>query len=65
MSNEVFEGGLMTSREAAEFLRISERKLWSLAQAGDIACVRIGRAVRYTRDALNAFISQQMNRKNS
>ncbi|MBI3407202.1 MAG: helix-turn-helix domain-containing protein [Planctomycetes bacterium] len=38
---------LLTSKEAAERLAISERKLWQLTKDCDIPAVRIGRAVRY------------------
>ncbi len=37
---------LLTAREAALALAISERSLWSLTNQGVIRCVRIGRAVR-------------------
>lgn len=44
---------LLRPREAAERLAISERKLWSLTQAGEIKAIRIGRCVRYDlRDLL-------------
>lgn len=48
---------LLTAREAAAFLRISERKLWSLTKAHEIRCVRIGRAVRYSPDDVEAYIA--------
>ena len=38
---------LVTAREAARRLAISERKLWSLTHDGDIPVVRDGRSVRY------------------
>jgi excisionase family DNA binding protein len=38
---------LMTVREAADVLRISERTLWSLTNAGELPSVRVGRSVRY------------------
>lgn len=48
--------GLFTVGEAAEFLRISLRKLFSLTKDRDIACVRIGRGVRYAPQDLQAWI---------
>lgn len=49
---------LLTIREAAERLGFSERKLWSLTMPrGPLACVRIGRSVRYAPDDLEAFIA--------
>lgn len=38
---------LLTSREAAEFLKISERTLWQLANDGEVKRVVIKKAVRY------------------
>jgi excisionase family DNA binding protein len=47
---------LMTSRDAAKALAVSERTLWGLTQAGELRCVRIGRAVRYDPDDLKEWI---------
>ena len=38
---------LLKPIEAAKLLNISARKLWQLTHDGKIACVRIGRNVRY------------------
>jgi len=51
------EIGLWKNREAARFLAISERTLWSLTQRGEIPCVRIGRAVRYDPADLREWIA--------
>lgn len=40
-------GPLLTARQAAAAFAISERKLCSLTNIGDVPSVRIGRAVRY------------------
>jgi len=46
--------------EAAKALSISERKLWDLSEPrGPIPVVRIGRAVRYDRRDLRAWIDRQ------
>jgi len=51
---------LLTPREAAEALGISERKLWGLTvPRGPIPVVRIGKSVRYRPDALDHFASDQ------
>ena len=39
---------LLTSNEAAAALRISPRLLWSETKRGEIPCVRLGKAVRYS-----------------
>jgi len=50
---------LLTSREAADRLRISERKLWGLTMPrGSLPCVRIARSVRYSVEDLDAFVSK-------
>lgn len=53
------EAWLLTARQAAAALSISERTLWGLTHRGDIPCVRIGRSVRYDPDDLKAWVDQQ------
>lgn len=50
---------LLTPREAAEALRISERKLWGLTASGQIPCLRIGRSVRYDINDLREWIDER------
>jgi excisionase family DNA binding protein len=52
---------LLTVREAAERLSVSEKTLHRLsAPAGSLPCVRIGkRGVRYTAAALDRWIADQ------
>lgn len=50
---------LITPAEAAFALSVSERKLWSMTNAGEIPCVRMGRAVRYSPTDLQDWIDQQ------
>jgi excisionase family DNA binding protein len=52
---------LLTPREAAAALRISERLLWSKTKLGEIPCIRIGKAVRYSPAALQAWIERASN----
>ncbi len=47
---------LLRSREAAAFLAVSERTLWSMAKRGEIQVVRCGRAIRYDPLDLVAWI---------
>ncbi|KKK61736.1 hypothetical protein LCGC14_3011370, partial [marine sediment metagenome] len=49
---------LLTSKQAAEYLCISERKLWSLTNSGDIVCVRVGRRVFYATSDLADFVER-------
>jgi excisionase family DNA binding protein len=57
------EALLVTAREAATALSISERTLWGLTAAGKIPVVRIGRAVRYDPRDLQAWIERNKQRQ--
>lgn len=51
---------LLKPREAATRLSISERQLWANTQPrGPIPATRIGNCVRYSPEALQAFIDGQ------
>jgi len=55
---------LLTARQAAKVLSISERTLWGLTKAGDIPAVRFGgRNVRYSPDDLRAWIQKRSEKK--
>jgi predicted DNA-binding transcriptional regulator AlpA len=48
---------LLTPKEAAAALGISPRLLWSKTKIGEIPCIRISKAVRYSPTALQAWIN--------
>ena len=50
---------LMTPRQAAKALAISERTLWELTRRGAIPRLKIGASVRYDVKALQAFIDKK------
>jgi excisionase family DNA binding protein len=50
---------LLSEREAAALLGVSPRSLWSLADAGELPCVRIGRRKLYAIDTLRRFITER------
>ncbi|MFT5300894.1 MAG: putative DNA-binding transcriptional regulator AlpA [Mariniblastus sp.] len=50
---------LLTAKEAAGMLAISERKLWALTNRREVPCVRIDRSVRYSLVALTEWIFQR------
>jgi len=52
---------LIKVNAAAEYLAISERKLWDLSQNGIIPVVRLGRATRYDLIDLDNFIEKMKN----
>lgn len=49
---------LLTARETAAALCISERTLWGLTARGEIPSVRIGRSVRYHVADLQQWIEE-------
>lgn len=49
---------LLTVREAAELLNISSRTLYAHVETNRIPCLRIGRAVRFDREALIEFLAR-------
>ena len=49
---------LVSPREAARVLNISERSLHTWTKAGMIPVVRIGKSVRYSLDSLKEFIEK-------
>ncbi|MGZ0174306.1 MAG: helix-turn-helix domain-containing protein [Planctomycetales bacterium] len=50
---------LLTVREAADVLRVSERTLWSLTSSGELPAVRVGRSVRYCQNDLASWIESR------
>ena len=47
---------LLSSREAAERLAISQGQLYHMTKAGVLPCVRVGRLVRYSTDTIQQWI---------
>ncbi|HZL33895.1 MAG TPA: helix-turn-helix domain-containing protein [Tepidisphaeraceae bacterium] len=47
---------ILDRKEAAAFLRCSDRKLWGLTNDGTVKCIKIGYSVRYDRRDLMAYI---------
>ena len=47
---------LLSLEEAARLLRISRGKAYSMAAAGELPIVRMGRSVRVRRDRLDAWL---------
>jgi len=50
---------LLSVRDAARALAICPRTLWTLTDAGDIRCIRLGRRVLYDPRDLTAWIDRQ------
>ncbi len=50
---------LLTPRQAAAALQLSERTLWELARRGEIKRLKINSSVRYDPKDLQAFIAKK------
>lgn len=55
---------LIKTKAAAEYLGISERKLWDLKKNGAIPVVKIDRSVRYDISDLDNFIEKAKDNNN-
>ena len=64
-TEQTIEPLLLTVRQAAKVLSISERTLWSLTASGEIPAVRFGRSVRYDRIDLRRWIERAKNSEKS
>jgi excisionase family DNA binding protein len=55
--NETFI--ILTVREVAEYLRLSQAKVYRLAKQGNLPVFRIGRAWRFRKDLLDEWLVRQ------
>jgi len=51
--------GAWKKAEAAAYLAISEMTLLRLVRAGEVPHTRVGRSLRFTREALDAYLQRQ------
>ena len=59
MAIEISSGQLLlTPKQAAKSLAISERTLWSLTASHEISSIRVGRCVRYSIEDLDRFMAR-------
>lgn len=49
---------LLTLREVAVAMQISERTAWALADRGDLPSVRIGRLLRFRPETVAAYLQR-------
>jgi excisionase family DNA binding protein len=52
------EDRLMTEQEAADYLRIKPRQLYNWRIEGHIPFIRIGRALRFRKSAIDAALAR-------
>lgn len=56
---------LLTVRETAQTLALCEKSLWNLRRSGRLRAVRIGRAIRFDRRDVLAFVEAAKDKKES
>ena len=52
------DGFLLTPRETAKRLAISERHLFQLTRSGQLPCVRVGKCVRYNVETIQKWVRE-------
>ena len=50
---------VMTVSEVAEYLRVNPQTVYRKAKAGELPAVRIGRAIRFRRSELDAWLKKE------
>ncbi len=50
---------LLTAKEVANLLRLSQQTLYKMLNDGDIPAIRVGNQWRFDHEALKAWITQQ------
>ncbi len=50
---------IMKVREVADYLRISEAKVYRMAKAGDLPVIRMGKSWRFRSDLIDEWIRRQ------
>ncbi|MEQ8211491.1 MAG: helix-turn-helix domain-containing protein [Lacipirellulaceae bacterium] len=56
MSRE--QQGMFTAKEVAQRLRVSTRMVYKLVSGGKLQCYRVGTAMRFTTQQLEAFLTE-------
>lgn len=60
MVNEITVNGLLNEPQAAKFLGVCQRTLFSLRDSGKIDYVKIGRLIRYDLSELKRFVRESI-----
>ena len=60
MSQSQFSDRLLSQREAARYLGISTRYLWTLRTTGKLPYLKIGNRVKYRIDDLRRWAAEQV-----
>jgi len=59
MPSNTIEGEILTIREIAEYLKVTERTIYRLASAKQVPAFKIGGSWRFSRQDIDAWIKRQ------
>lgn len=59
MTPSADDGAILTLRQVAEFLKVTERTIYRLAAAKKIPAFKVGGTWRFSRAEINLWIQQQ------
>jgi excisionase family DNA binding protein len=59
MPTNTIEGGILTIKEIAEYLKVTERTIYRLAAAKQMPAFKIGGSWRFSRQDIDGWIKQQ------
>ena len=59
MSTNTIEGGILTIKEIAEYLKVAERTIYRLAAAKQMPAFKIGGSWRFSRQDIDGWIKRQ------
>jgi len=59
MSTSAGEGGILTIREVADYLKVTERTIYRLAAAKQMPAFKIGGSWRFSRQDIDSWIQRQ------
>ncbi|HBO3902596.1 TPA: helix-turn-helix domain-containing protein [Pseudomonas aeruginosa] len=59
MQSSAFSTGVMTIKDVAQYLKVTERTIYRLAAAGKIPAFKVGGTWRFLQPDIDAWIRQQ------
>jgi excisionase family DNA binding protein len=59
MPSNTIEGEILTIREIAEYLKVTERTIYRLASAKQVPAFKIGGSWRFSRQDIDVWIKRQ------
>lgn len=65
MPNPPIEGEILTIREVADYLKVTERTIYRLAGAKKIPAFKVGGTWRFSRQEIDQWIKRQTNDETS